>query len=78
MVEIFKTNVTNKKTAARVLKELTARLPAYRFNFDLEDCDRILRVQSNCITIECGGITGIVKELNVEIFLWEDSFIEAR
>jgi hypothetical protein len=72
MVEIFKTNVTNKRLAARVLKELTARLPAYRFNFDLEDCDRILRVQSEEMAIKCNRVVEVVKEQRVEIFLWED------
>jgi len=72
MVEIFKTNVTNKRLAARVLKELTARLPAYRFNFDLEDCDRILRVQSEEMAIKCNRVVEVVKEQRVEIFLWEE------
>ena len=52
MVEIFKTNVNNKKQAAKVLKTLNTNLPAYFFNFDLDDCDRILRVKSSGPPIE--------------------------
>ena len=72
MVEIFKTNVTNKKLAGRVLKSLRAQLPAYHFNFDLEDCDRILRAQSENIAVEIRGIMQIVKGHDVDICLLVD------
>jgi hypothetical protein len=72
MVEIFKTNVTNKKLAGKVLKTLRARLPAYHFNFDLEDCDRILRAQSEIVSIDAVDIVEIVKNQRVEICLFED------
>ena len=72
MVEIFKTNVTNKKLAGKVLKSLRAQLPAYRFNFDLEDCDRILRAQSENIAVEPAGIVQIAKDHGVDIHLFND------
>jgi len=72
MVEIFKTNVTNKKLAGRVLKILHTRMPAYTFNFDLEDCDRILRAQCAARAIETAIIINVVKEESVEICLFED------
>ena len=46
MVEIFKTNVSTKRTANSLLKSLRRQLPACQFNFDLDDCDRILRAES--------------------------------
>lgn len=45
MVEVFKTNVTTQKQAKKVLYRLKQNLPNYKINFDLEDCDNILRVQ---------------------------------
>lgn len=45
-VEVFQTNVPNRRTAAMLLRQLRAQFPACRINFDLDDCDRILRVQS--------------------------------
>ena len=72
MIEIFKTNVSNKKLAGRVLKALRTRLPAYAFNFDLEDCDRILRVQSDGTPLCLNEIIMVVKECSVEICLFED------
>jgi hypothetical protein len=44
MIEVFKTNVANKDQAAGLLEALHRAFPAYRANFDLQDCDRVLRV----------------------------------
>ena len=72
MVEIFRTNVKNKRLAGKILKALQEHLPAFYFNFDLEDCDRILRVQSNECPVECVKIIQIVKGYSIEISLFED------
>ena len=44
MVEVFKTNVQDQQVAEMIVAELLAFFPHYRINFDLEDCDKILRV----------------------------------
>jgi hypothetical protein len=72
MVEIFRTNVKNKRLANRVLTTLNNRLPVYAFNFDLDDCDRILRAQSPGTPIETTHIIQIVKEHAVDISLFEE------
>ena len=72
MVEIFKTSVNSKKQANKVLKTLSARLPSYCFNFDLDDCDRILRAQSSHIPIETTTIIQVVKDQDIKISLFED------
>lgn len=72
MVEIFRTNVKSKRLAGKVLKVLQAHLPAFKFNFDLDDCDHILRVQSNGIPVECLKIMQIVKGQSIEISRFED------
>ncbi len=72
MVEIFKTNVSNKRHANRLLKTLHQRFPYCCFNFDLDDCDRILRAQSECLTHEVARIIEIVTAQSVEISLFED------
>lgn len=71
-VEIFKTNVKNKKVAKHLLKMLHSRLPACYFNFDLDDCDRILRAQTESYSIEINCIIEIVREHSIEICLLED------
>ena len=45
IIEVFKTNVTLKKQASALLKQLTEQYPLFKINFDLQDCDRILRVE---------------------------------
>lgn len=45
MVEIFKTNVTEQARAESVLNTLRAQFAGCRANFDLNDCDHILRVE---------------------------------
>jgi len=45
MIAIFKTDVKNKQLAERVLNALYSIWPGCCFNFDLDDCDSILRVQ---------------------------------
>jgi hypothetical protein len=44
-VEIFKTNVQNASEASAILATLSEIYPALRINFDLDDCDNILRVE---------------------------------
>lgn len=50
MIEVFKTNVQEKTDAGRLVSLLSGHFPDSRINFDLWDCDRILRVQGNDFT----------------------------
>lgn len=44
MTEVFKTNVQTKTQAKQILKSLHTGFSEARINFDLQDCDKILRV----------------------------------
>ncbi len=46
MIEVFRTNVNNKSEAKNVMNELVKTIPDSIVSFDLEDCDRVLRVES--------------------------------
>ncbi|WP_020531961.1 hypothetical protein [Flexithrix dorotheae] len=46
VVEIYKTNVTKEETAKKILIDFRKQFPDYNVNFDLEDCDKILRIES--------------------------------
>lgn len=48
-IEVFKTNVTEEKEANRVLSILHNQFPRYDIHFDLEDCDRILRIEGHAV-----------------------------
>ncbi|MCW3122233.1 MAG: hypothetical protein JWQ38_1725 [Flavipsychrobacter sp.] len=45
MVEVFKTNVEHEHQAMVLEQMLTQHFPLLRVDFDIEDCDRILRVE---------------------------------
>ena len=49
MVEVFKTSVRTKKQAKGMLTVLSKTYPGFKINFDLHDCDKILRVQGQGI-----------------------------
>jgi hypothetical protein len=44
MIEVFKTNVTDKEQAIWLIDLLEKQFPGNKINFDLHDCDRILRI----------------------------------
>lgn len=50
MIYVFKTSVKTKKDSLRLKPLLDKILTTAKWNFDLEDCDKILRVDSTvCI-----------------------------
>jgi hypothetical protein len=51
MVEIFKTNVEKQEDADPILQQLKTLFPNYRCNFDLDDCDKILRIEGGKMDI---------------------------
>lgn len=65
-VEIFKTNVSNHKLANKIISDLKQLYPEYRINFDLEDCDRILRIEGRHV-IDISGILDYGKSNEIEI-----------
>lgn len=50
MIYVFKTTVKNIMEIERLQSDLDSILPDSKWNFDLEDCDKILRIDSknNC------------------------------
>ncbi len=52
MVEVFKTNVYEEERSKALLQKLLVHFPNNKINFDLEDCDKILRVEGKNILPE--------------------------
>ncbi len=48
-IEIFKTNIQNQKTSKTVMDFLRNTFPHLSINIDLNDCDKILRVEGKCV-----------------------------
>lgn len=70
LVEVFKTNIHSRRMAGKVKKCLREAFPNHNIDFDLNDCDRILRIESD--SLDCKKIIEIVKSNNVFIALLED------
>jgi len=51
MVEVFKTDVYEMTDATTILSLLYEHFPDSRINFDLEDCDKVLRIEGENIVI---------------------------
>jgi len=50
MIEVFKTNVRNTIQATKLIALLQQQFPGTRINFDLEDCDNILRIEGKNVS----------------------------
>jgi len=60
MVEVFKTNVQKKAQSKMLLCILSEAFPSFKINFDLPDCDKVLRVEGD--NMEALPIMILVKE----------------
>ena len=60
MVEVFKTNVQKKAQSKMLLCILSEAFPSFKINFDLSDCDKVLRVEGD--NMEALRIMILVKE----------------
>jgi hypothetical protein len=62
MVEVFRTNVTDQDHARRLIEQIHHAYRDYAANFDLEDCDRILRVKCMTGSIQPSHLIGLLKD----------------
>jgi hypothetical protein len=44
-IEVFKTDVADESQAKKLRQLLLQHFPSTRINFDLDDCDKVLRVE---------------------------------
>ena len=61
MVEVFKTNVKDRDNAARLIAVIHKEFTDYTANFDLEDCDKILRIECNSGHIQAPFVIGLLE-----------------
>jgi hypothetical protein len=61
IIEVYKTNVQNNIQVRQLVNALHRQFPWYTANFDLHDCDNILRVESSVIEIEDEDIIKFMK-----------------
>jgi hypothetical protein len=63
MIEVFKTNVKQKVQAKMLVQHIQQNFKCYVVNFDLDDCDKILRVKSSNGAVESTSLIGLLREL---------------
>jgi len=69
MVEVFITNVDCTEKAETVIQDFKKVFPRYAVNFDLEDSDKILRVESE--DIDTGQIIETLNRKNIDCKILE-------
>jgi hypothetical protein len=52
IVEVFKTNVAEVELSELLIQQLEDQFPDSLINFDMEDCDKILRVEASVVAPE--------------------------
>ncbi|SNC77252.1 hypothetical protein SAMN06265337_3834 [Hymenobacter gelipurpurascens] len=74
MVEVFRTNVKARRHARRLVAQIHQNFQGYRANFDLEDCDQILRVESPEERIQPGSLIQLLQEAGFQAEVLPDDF----
>jgi len=62
MVEVFKTNVSKAEDAACLVVLIHQHFKNYRANFDLDDCDHILRIEHQFGTVPAEPILHLLAQ----------------
>lgn len=63
MIEVLKTNVTERCHANMIIERIQDTLAGHQANFDLEDCDKILRVKCSLGNVRLSCLMDILKNL---------------
>jgi hypothetical protein len=71
IVEVFKTNVISKLAARAILVEIGTHQPEYKCNFDLEDCDKVLRIENASGRVDVNLVMEILGAKNYQCEILE-------
>jgi len=62
LVQVFKTNVDQAETAALLAASLLGNPEVRCVNFDLDDCDRVLRIELNTPAFDRGVVINLLRK----------------
>jgi hypothetical protein len=65
MIEVFKTNVIHLDHAHVLVQEIHKMFRGYQANFDLEDCDKILRIKSSAGSVNHAKVIDLLQNFGV-------------
>lgn len=77
MIEVFKTDVNHRDHARLLIKEIRKTFSGYAVNFDLDDCDRILRVKSVGEDIQSVRLISLLKHFGFHAEVLPDECTES-
>jgi hypothetical protein len=72
MVEVFKTSVNDPAEAEMLIGLIHKRFTDYKANFDLEDCDKILRIKSGNDLIHSVQVINILLSYGIHAEILRD------
>jgi hypothetical protein len=72
MVEVFKTNIRTRAQAQAIENSLLDAFDGYQINFDLEDCDRIMRIRSHYGPVDSERVCRIALAVGFEASVLSD------
>ena len=73
MVEVFKTNVSERWQANLLLEQIHKTFDTYRANFDLDDCDKILRIKCASGEIHAARLINMLAEYGCQAEVLPDN-----
>ena len=76
-VEVFKTNVNEQELAEQIVIALEALYPEHQINFDLDDCDRILRMEAEQ-NPEVDTVICLLQSFGIEASILPDCLSDGR
>ena len=72
MIEVFKTYVQDS-VQARIVKQLLLKQnPLLEINFDLDDCDKILRIKNIEDTVDISSVFKVLNETGIYVEVLTD------
>lgn len=71
MIEVFKTNVSTRAHARQLVQVIQQTFEGYSANFDLEDCDRILRIKSHTM-VNSDEVIRLLNRMNITVSVLEE------
>jgi hypothetical protein len=74
MIEVFKTDVNDSDSARTLIERIHETFEYCEANFDLEDCDRILRVKGIRNEADVFIILNIVREMGCDVEILPDDY----
>jgi hypothetical protein len=76
MVEVFKTDVEKQSQAKLLADMICLAFTGYRASFDLEDCDKVLRISCEGAAICSTSVVGLLKSFGYEAAVLEEGISE--